>query len=316
MPVVVGAAIVTLVLVLLHRRHAAAFLVLALVLEISVFLSVTFVVDAAAARRAPLELDAGDVELPVGTHRGRDGPVHRDRDRDHLLYERRILESDQLDGRRTRSRTGRVRAGVPRSSPPDRRVRRCVVRLRVPGRRRGRGAHLRRPPAGIGTSSRRIQSKPNSCRTAHMSSVRRRYRGRPSGSSNDRYSAVASGRAHGLTRSGACGRSRPGGRGPARPPRCQESSAAADFARAANPVPGSIRSAASAEPSTQPRCSRQRRSRVSRASLRAPVAETARIGWVCARRMSCREPSRRSRSRASTIGDSGCRSLRSTTRRR
>jgi membrane-associated phospholipid phosphatase len=43
-PVVVGAAIVTVVLALRHRLRAAAFLVLALVLEITVFLSVTFVV--------------------------------------------------------------------------------------------------------------------------------------------------------------------------------------------------------------------------------------------------------------------------------
>jgi membrane-associated phospholipid phosphatase len=45
MPVVVGAALVAFVLALRHRWHAAAFLVLALVLEITVFLSVTFVVD-------------------------------------------------------------------------------------------------------------------------------------------------------------------------------------------------------------------------------------------------------------------------------
>jgi membrane-associated phospholipid phosphatase len=45
MPVVVGAAIVAIVLALRHRWHEAAFLVLALVLEITVFLSVTFVVD-------------------------------------------------------------------------------------------------------------------------------------------------------------------------------------------------------------------------------------------------------------------------------
>jgi membrane-associated phospholipid phosphatase len=45
MPVIVGAAIVTAILALRHRWRAAAFLVLALVLEISVFLSVTFVVD-------------------------------------------------------------------------------------------------------------------------------------------------------------------------------------------------------------------------------------------------------------------------------
>jgi membrane-associated phospholipid phosphatase len=45
MPVVVGAAIVAIVLAIRHRWHEAAFLVLALVLEITVFLSVTFIVD-------------------------------------------------------------------------------------------------------------------------------------------------------------------------------------------------------------------------------------------------------------------------------
>jgi membrane-associated phospholipid phosphatase len=45
LPVIFGAAVVTFVLGLRHRWHEAAFLVLALVLEITVFLSITFVVD-------------------------------------------------------------------------------------------------------------------------------------------------------------------------------------------------------------------------------------------------------------------------------
>jgi membrane-associated phospholipid phosphatase len=45
MPVIVGAAVVAFILALRHRWHEAAFLVLALVLEITVFLSVTFIVD-------------------------------------------------------------------------------------------------------------------------------------------------------------------------------------------------------------------------------------------------------------------------------
>ena len=75
------------------------------------------------------------------------------------------------------------------------------------------------------------------------------------------------------TSAGQAGVTRPGGRGPRRPPSCHDRSAAAARAKASNAEAGSRRSSTSSAP--RPRCSRASRRRRSRANARAPSPSPA-----------------------------------------
>ena len=128
LPVVVVAAVVVGLLALRRRWREAAFLTIALFLEITVFLSVTFVVDRPRPDVPRLNSTPATSSFPSGHTGGRDRPV-----RGHCR-DRRVPHDQHPGSGPERAPRGRLRgnrrvlARLPRSPLSERRLRRRAVR--------------------------------------------------------------------------------------------------------------------------------------------------------------------------------------------